>query len=264
MRVNIGTVVMNTLRPLYGEREARNIAKYLIPEFVLLDEVQLKNALERLSQQEPWQYVIGKEWFYDLEFKVTPDTLIPRPETEELVHLILNDNKESALHLLDIGTGTGCIPIVLKKNKPQWLVTACDISEKALDIARENAQTNNVEIELERIDILNQHPKRSDWDIIVSNPPYIPLKEKKLMSNNVLHYEPHLALFVEDDDPLLFYEKIGNYAFNHLSKSGKLYFELNEFYSQEISTLLKNIGFDKVKVVHDLMDKPRMIMAKLH
>ncbi len=264
MRVNLRVVVMNALRPLYGEREARNIAKYLIPEFVFIKDLQeLKKALDRLKNGEPWQYVIEKEWFYDLEFRVTPDVLIPRPETEELVHLILNDfpeNKE--LKVLDIGTGSGCIPVALKKNRTNWAVSACDISEKALELARYNAHSNQAEILFFRENILNPNFSELLWDVIISNPPYIPQHEKSKMHANVLDFEPHEALFVSDDDPLLFYRRIGEYAQKHLTPYGILYFELNEFYAVETKELIKQLGFKNVEIVRDLMDKPRILKAE--
>ena len=262
MNTEILDLLLKTLTPLYGQREAENISKYILPEAVQWDETQLENALRRLSNSEPWQYIIGKEWFYDIEFKVTADTLIPRPETEELVHLILKSHKDKNLKVLDIGTGSGCIPIALKLNRPTWNVAACDISEKALEVAKENATNYQLEIRFYQDDIL-QSVKTVDekLDIIVSNPPYIPIEEKDLMRNNVLMYEPHTALFVENKQPLIFYEKIAQFAKSHLKDGGHLYFELNEYNAPRVQDLLETLGFKDIQIHIDLMGKQRMLSA---
>lgn len=262
MQPDIQSSLMNVLIPLYGEREAGNIARLLEPELLQLSEKSFREILERLSLSEPWQYILGKEWFYDLEFKVTSATLIPRPETEELVFRILQENDHRSINVLDIGTGTGCIPIALKKNRKHWNVSACDISENALSVAKENADQNGAEVYFFQENILQPAEGSEQWDIIVSNPPYIPMQEKKLMSENVLKYEPHLALFVPDEDPLLFYRKIGEYALKHLNPSGKLYFELNEFYAEETQAMLQTQGFQQVKIIDDISGRHRMIAAK--
>ncbi len=263
MQPDIEASLMNVLISLYGDREAQNIVKYLLPELKNISPEEFQNILNRLSRHEPWQYIIGKEWFYDLEFKVTPATLIPRPETEELVYQILQENDQHEMNVLDIGTGTGCIPIVLKKNRQQWNVWACDISGDALSVARENADRNGVEVHFFQENILQPAERSEQWDVIVSNPPYIPVQEKKLMSDNVLKYEPHLALFVSDEDPLIFYRKIGEYALRHLNPSvGRLYFELNEFYAEATRKMLQNQGFKQVEIISDLMGKQRMLVAR--
>lgn len=263
MGVDVGVAVMSTLKPLYGDREARNIAKYLIPEFVFLSGLDLQKALRRLANKEPWQYVIGKEWFYDLELQVNEHTLIPRPETEELVYRILQQLGGGEKKVLDIGTGTGCIALALKSKRTSWSVSACDVSASALDVARKNAFSNQLEVDFFQEDILNpQHSDEPSWDVIVSNPPYIPMREKELMSSHVLDYEPHSALFVEDDDPLIFYRKIGEYALQNLKPSGWLFFELNEFHADATRELIQKLGFQQVEVVLDLMEKPRMLQAQ--
>ncbi|MCO5247355.1 MAG: peptide chain release factor N(5)-glutamine methyltransferase [Chitinophagales bacterium] len=254
--------LLETLTPIYGKREAENICKYILPEAVKWDKTQQEDALRRLSRSEPWQYVIGKEWFYDIELKVTADTLIPRPETEELVHLILKNHTSQNLSVLDIGTGSGCIPIALKFNRPTWKVQACDISEKALKVAVENAKAYNLEIRFYQDDILNTSQNQNEkLDIIVSNPPYIPIEEKDLMHENVLMYEPHTALFVENKQPLIFYERIALYAKTHLNKGGHLYFELNEYNASRVKNEIESQGFTDVTIHNDLMGKQRMLSA---
>ncbi|HUH74202.1 MAG TPA: peptide chain release factor N(5)-glutamine methyltransferase [Chitinophagales bacterium] len=261
MQRDIEPFLFSVLLPIYGERESNNIIKYILPSIENLSDPEFNLVVERLSTSEPWQYIVGKEWFYDLEFKVTKETLIPRPETEELVYHILKNHSENHLSLLDIGTGTGCIPIAIKKNRPSWEVSACDISDGALMIAQENSDLHQTKIQLFKEDILHPKPSSQKWDIIVSNPPYIPTREKSLMSKNVLDFEPHQALFVTDEDPLIFYRKIGEFALQHLSPSGFLYFELNEYYAAETKELIGNLGFKEVEIIEDLMEKNRMLKA---
>ena len=263
MEKNIRLKLMHVLKPLYGEWEARNIAKYLIPEMVYYSREQFEDALSRLAMHEPWQYIIETEWFYELELKVTPATLIPRPETEELVHYILQNHSERNLKVLDIGTGSGCIALALQRHRPHWSISGCDISEQALAIAKENASHLGLEVNFFKYDILNASILNEKWDIIISNPPYIPENEQRLMRENVLQYEPHLALFVPDQDPLLFYRKIAEFAKSHLFQSGNLYFELNEFYAEETLSLIQSMQYKEAHILNDLMDKPRMISAQL-
>lgn len=259
MQRDIEPLLLNVLLPIYGEREAKNIVKYIHPEVVDLLEPELNIVLKRLSSSEPWQYIVGKEWFYDLEFKVTKDTLIPRPETEELVYHILRNHSDNQLSLLDIGTGTGCIPIAIKKNRPNWDISACDISKDALKIAIENNAFHQTNIDFFQEDILYPKSSSQKWNIIVSNPPYIPLQEKKLMSKNVLEFEPHQALFVTDEDPLIFFRKIGEFALQYLLSSGFLYFELNEYFAEETQEIIEGLGFSEVKIIEDLMGKKRIL-----
>lgn len=263
----------NHLQSLYDWREADNIATEClclltgITQKHQLQEAEISNdfsyELSRLLKGEPWQYVCEKAYFYDLIFKVSPSVLIPRPETEEMVHLILAQHAANYPYkILDLGTGSGCIPISLAKNRPQWKISAIDIDENALDIARENAMSNNVQIDFAKGNVLEIHslPDR-DWDIIVSNPPYIPNKEKEIMHSNVLDFEPHLALFVPDEDPLKFYRAIVKYAEVHLVKGGSLYFEINEFLAPETKQLIDEQCFENIKIIKDLSGKNRMLSA---
>jgi len=217
---------------------------------------RFKQIIADLKTNKPVQYILGETEFYGLKFIVNEHTLIPRPETEELVDWILKEEFSSAL---DIGTGSGCIPIVLAKNT-NAIISAIDVSEDALVIAKENAKINGVEINFFRQDILKTTtlPK---VDVIVSNPPYVLESEKELMLDNVLEYEPNLALFVADNNPLLFYKKIGELAAKSLNCEGKLYFEINEKYGNEILKMLSKIGFVDIALKKDINDKDRMVKA---
>lgn len=254
--------IIGTLSPIYGEREAQNIAKYMLPDLKDISTTQQEEILNRLAKSEPWQYIVGKESFYGLDFFVNPYTLIPRPETEELVFLILQNHLDQHLSLLDIGTGTGCIPISIKKNRKDWSVSACDISNGALETAQRNADFHQVDIHFFPTDILSVQELPQKWNIIVSNPPYIPEKEKVLLSKNVLDFEPDSALFVSDEQPLIFYEKIAQLGTHHLNSNGYLYFELNEFYADATKDLVEHLGYQKVKIIEDLMGKKRMLQAQ--
>lgn len=216
----------------------------------------LQNIIDRLLQHEPVQYILGHERFCRHIFHVQPGVLIPRPETQLLVQKILQDHP-TPCSILDIGTGSGCIAISLALEGHK--VTAFDVSEDALQIARGNAVSLGAEVEFRHEDILHPSATESLWDIIVSNPPYICQKEAQSMEENVLRHEPHLALFVPDHDPLLFYRAIGEYALLHLRKGGRLYFEINEAYPQETKDLLDSMGFSKTEVLEDDFDKPRFI-----
>jgi len=217
---------------------------------------KIKVIVAELKTQKPIQYILGETEFYGLKFKVNKHTLIPRPETEELVDWILKENFSSAL---DVGTGSGCIPIALAKNTNSK-VLAIDISEDALLIAEENAKNNKVEIDFILQDILqtNSLPK---IDLIVSNPPYVLNSEKAKMQANVLDFEPELALFVEDENPLIFYKKIADLAFGALNDNGKLFFEINEQFGNETIEMLTDIGFVNIELKKDMNDKDRMIKA---
>ena len=217
---------------------------------------KLKLIIAELETYKPIQHIIGEADFYGLKLKVNEHTLIPRPETEELVQWILEHEFTSAL---DIGTGSGCIPIALKKNKDAE-ITAIDMSESALWMAKENAKMNEVEINFLLQDILKTTtlPK---VDVIISNPPYLLDKEKELMLANVLDNEPHLALFVPNNNPLLFYKKIADLAFKSLSKNGLLFFEINERLGKETVGALNSIGFVDIELKKDINDKNRMIKA---
>lgn len=229
---------------------------------------QLEEVLERLKKTEPIQYIIGSTEFYGLEFQVNPFTLIPRPETEELVDWIIKDfgtiteRTSAGDHLvLDIGTGSGCIAISLAKHLAGSQVEAVDISQNAIETAYSNAKRNEVDVKFFQQDILVAVELPKQYDIIVSNPPYVRELEKKEMRGNVLSNEPHEALFVTDENPLLFYKKIGELAYKFLNVKGALYFEINEYLGKETVALLNNIGFREVALRKDMFGKDRMIKA---
>ncbi|MBL0144878.1 MAG: peptide chain release factor N(5)-glutamine methyltransferase [Chitinophagaceae bacterium] len=225
------------------------------------------------------QYVLHQAWFYNLSFKVNKHTLIPRPETEELVELILKDlrfttfdtqnkisfnasNLSNNVQLLDIGTGSGCIPIAIKKNIPLASVTSVDVSKKALTVAKQNAQTHNTSIHFIELNFLDEATWNSlpFFDIIVSNPPYIPAKEKEKLDQNVTLFEPHTALFVPNENPLLFYEKIASFAKDHLNYNGKVYVETHEHFAKEVATTFSK-HCSHTQVVKDIFGKERMVIA---
>jgi release factor glutamine methyltransferase len=216
-------------------------------------------AVKDLNNFKPLQYIIGTQFFYNHEFKVTEYTLIPRPETEELVDLIVKENPNFGGKLLDIGTGTGAIAISLNKVFADSKVTAFDVSRDALETAKMNNKVIGTNVEWIYQDILNPTYSEEKFDIIVSNPPYVLNSEKELMQANVLEYEPHLALFVEDSNPLLFYKAIIDFCKINLQKNGKLYFEINERYGKEIGDLLNLGGFFEVEIITDMQGKHRIV-----
>lgn len=219
-------------------------------------------AIERLKRYEPIQYVIGDTEFYGLEFKVNPSVLIPRPETEELVAWIIDEHKKKQqISILDIGTGSGCIAVALAKHLVNATVYALDVSLEALSLAKENALTNDVNVEFIEADIFDWNFGDLQFDVIVSNPPYVRELEKEAMSANVLDHEPHLALFVKDDDALLFYRTITKVANKILKPNGQLYFEINESLGKDTNDLLSNSGFSNVELKKDHFQKDRMIKA---
>ncbi|MBL0342065.1 MAG: peptide chain release factor N(5)-glutamine methyltransferase [Bacteroidetes bacterium] len=227
---------------------------------------ELKSDLNRLAQGEPVQYVTGMQWFYGNKFIVNENVLIPRPETEELVAWLLDEYKgyKKRLKIMDIGTGTGCIPITLKINKPAAYVTATDISQKALAIAQENALNLRANVNFVCDDIL--HPTfepKEKIDIIISNPPYIPISEAETLEKNVKDYEPHLALFVPDMDPLVYYKAILQYATQHLSEGGVVYFEIHKNYGPYILNLPEMFVFRDTILRNDMSSNPRFIKATL-
>ena len=223
-----------------------------------------EKALLRLKKQEPIQYILGTTEFYGLTFKVNEHTLIPRPETEELVDWVLSNlhDQDRVLDILDIGTGSGCIAISLAKNIPTARVSGIDISEKTLEVAQENAVKNQVLVSFCKKDILETTALKNKYDVMVSNPPYVRQLEKKAMNANVLDYEPGLALFVPNEDPLLFYRKIAQLALVSLQTRGWLYFEINEYLSKEMDVLLKDIGFANIEIKKDFREVPRMIKCQ--
>jgi len=234
------------------------------------DEEAFQNSIDKLKKQEPIQYIIGETEFYGLPFKVNDSVLIPRPETEELVDWIISKFRiqNSEFRILDIGTGSGCIAIALASNLPNVKILALDISKKALQIAKFNAELNNVNVEFIEANILkwqqetgikNLELEDLKLDVIVSNPPYVRALEKEKMSTNVLNHEPHLALFVEDNNPLLFYREIIHLARKILRKKGELFFEINEYLGKELVRLLNDEGFVDVVLKTDIFGKDRMI-----
>lgn len=225
------------------------------------DMIVFESTIERLKKYEPIQYVIGETEFFGLPFFVDQNVLIPRPETEELVELILQENPQSGLKILDIGTGSGAIAITLAKHLKSANMSAWDISDKALAVAQQNANTNQVVISFSEVNVLNACSSDKKFDIIVSNPPYILELEKEAMDKNVLDYEPHIALFVPDNKPLLFYDRIADIALENLNPNGKLYFEINRAKGKEIVQLLENKGFIEINIFQDLSRNDRMIRA---
>jgi release factor glutamine methyltransferase len=225
----------------------------------------LQKALSDLKKNIPIQYIIGETEFYGLPFEVNKNVLIPRPETEELVSWIIENSKlqtpNSKLSILDIGTGSGCIAVSLAKNLPFTKVSAIDISSEAIKIAKQNANLNGVTIEFMEADILSISELSQKLDIIVSNPPYVRNLEKVQMQQNVLDYEPHLALFVEDTNALLFYDKIADLAKNHLTENGLLFFEINQYLGKETIELLNQKGFKNIELKKDVFGVDRMIKA---
>lgn len=215
-----------------------------------------------LATKKPIQYILNEAWFYGEKYFVNENVLIPRPETEELVELICNDNKQNSLTILDIGTGSGCIPISIKKKKSDWNVHAVDVSKDALEVAKKNSSDLKASVTFYESDILKTRSiEKVKFDIIISNPPYIAKNEAHTMNDTVLQYEPHLALFVENNDPLLFYKVIADFALTNLNSSGKLYFEINQRLGKEVIELLEKKGFSIVTLHKDLSGNDRMISA---
>ena len=237
---------------------------------------EFKNSIALLKQEKPIQYLLGSTEFCGFTFKVNENVLIPRPETEELVHWICSDrisdisnqkdSGSSQTSILDIGTGSGCIAISLAKKCPNSEVSALDVSKNALITAKENAIANDVAIHFIEQDILNFPIKFNTtvfkkYDIIVSNPPYVREMEKQEMQNNVLQNEPHLALFVDNDNPLLFYNKIAEFAKENLTENGLIYFEINQYLASETATLLEQKGFNRIEIREDIYGNKRMLKA---
>ena len=276
---------LDKLIPLYDSSEAESLffeviqyafrynrATYSLNKHIDIagdKEEQINAILKRLTEGEPLQYILERAWFMGLPLKVNNKVLIPRPETEELVDLIINDYQHvshTPLEIIDIGTGSGCIPIALKKYLKEAQLHALDVSKDALEIAKQNAIDHHTPINFILADILEWDLIFQDdmkFDVIVSNPPYIPPSEQEAMHSNILQYEPHLALFVEEKAPLLFYETIASFALIHLKKSGTLYFEINRNYGKEVLDLLQKKGFQHVFLLQDMQGADRMIKASL-
>ncbi|MCH7410278.1 peptide chain release factor N(5)-glutamine methyltransferase [Belliella sp. DSM 111904] len=264
------------LNSIYDKQEAESLSMWLLEDSldinrqdILLDKTlekippSLEANLSNLLEKKPIQYILGKAPFYGRTFEVNESVLIPRNETEELVHLIIKDNKKLNLRILDIGTGSGCIPISLNLEIPSSQLFAIDISEDALKVAKRNAESLGASVAFFQVDILNEEIPVVGLDIIVSNPPYVCESEKTLMHENVLNHEPHLALFVDDDDPLIFYNVIAQKAKSCLKNGGKLYFEINEALGGDVLALLVGMGYGEVIVLRDLNGKNRMVRAVL-
>ena len=296
--------ISSQLQTAYPEDEARSLAWWIMEELTGLSRTEMQfgckdttfspimqeksqEIISRLLHFEPIQYIFGHTLWCGLDLLVTPATLIPRPETAELVERVSNlksqiSNLKSPVRVLDIGTGSGCIAIALKKAHPSWSVTGIDISPEAIAIARENARRNNVEVNFQVADIFDfneENPKFEEivppagkeilnpkYDIVVSNPPYICESEKTSMRPNVLNFEPSSALFVPDDDPLLFYRRIAeifSLPFREGSGLGFLFFEINESYASEISAMLDSLGYTDIQIHKDIYGKDRIIEARM-
>lgn len=231
------------------------------------EKCRIREIVGRLQQHEPIQYILGETNFYGLTFKVNPSVLIPRPETEELVERIITEYNEKAINVLDIGTGSGCIAIALARHLKQATVAALDISPEALEVARQNAVCNQVSVSFQEIDILSVSQTTSflsdrKFNCIVSNPPYVMNKEKQAMEQNVLAYEPHLALFVPDEDPLLFYHTIARFGQAALLAGGHLYFEINAQCGQQTVDMLQQEGYNNIELIRDLSGNDRITKAQ--
>ncbi len=270
---------LEALEKIYPRSQAANILQILYEWAYGLNAVQIKttqnftpaasilektaSAFEKLLQHYPIQYITGEAWFYKRKFKVSPAVLIPRPETEELVELILKKLQDKTnLQLLDVGTGSGCLAISLQKELKLAKVTAIDISEEALQIAVENATALEAAIQFNKLDFLEE----SNWetlpayDVLVSNPPYIPQSEEKILDEEVAAYEPHLALFIADENPLLFYKKMVDFAKTHLNKNGNIYMEMHQDYAEAVKKLFIEKGFD-AEIIKDISGHDRMLQA---
>jgi release factor glutamine methyltransferase len=278
---NYKTTFLQELSSVYDEKEIESFFYLVLENFhdkkridlalnpqMEMDAEQLlrwQSVLAELKKQKPIQYILGETEFYGLPFLVNENVLIPRPETEELVELIVSNNQitksTNPLKILDIGTGSGCIPISLKKNLPNAEVYAIDVSEGALATAKKNAELNKVQVTFLLQNILETEELEQRFDIIVSNPPYVRNLEKAEINPNVLEYEPHLALFVEDNDALLFYQKIAQLAMKNLNPNGQLYFEINQYLGKETIKLLQDLGFKNIELRQDIYGNDRMIKS---
>ena len=280
---NYKTTLLQELSSLYDAQEIESFFYLILECFhnkkridlaldpdMEMDAMQLlrwESVLAELKKEKPIQYILGETEFYGLPFLVNENTLIPRPETEELVEWIIKSTKykiqSTKLRILDIGTGSGCIAISLAKNIPNAEVSAIDVSDKALSTAKKNAEINKVEVSFILKNILETEELEGQFDIIVSNPPYVRNLEKAEIKPNVLEYEPHLALFVEDTDALLFYRKIAQLAQKNLSENGMLFFEINQYLGKETVELLEDLGFKNIVLKKDIYGNDRMISCCL-
>lgn len=275
------TNIVEQLSNIYEKREANNIANLILTDLTKLTKTQrlvasnqqltlqqlqtLNNYIIELLNHKPIQQILGYAFFYKHKFIVDENVLIPRPETEELIDLIVKETQNFDCNILDIGTGSGCIAISLNKELKNATITAIDVSTKALSVAKENANNLNSNIKIIKLDFLDE----SNWqllqkfDVIVSNPPYITYEEKKEMRQNVLQHEPHIALFTPNNDALIFYRKIADFASEHLNKNGKIFVEINETLGKETAEIFINKGFEAI-IIKDLQGKDRMIKATIN
>lgn len=276
--MSIQSYIHHSLQDIYPLQELKNLTFIICKDILQLPELDiylgkdvklseekeqlLKSVIQRLQQHEPIQYVRGTADFYGFSFLVSPGALIPRPETEELVDLIMKETIPSP-RILDIGTGSGCIAITLNKKIAGSKVEGWDISTAALDIASRNSKELKADVHFKQQDILLFQPQTEVFDIIVSNPPYITEKEKESMHKNVLDWEPGTALFVPNNDPLLFYRHIATIAKQMLTPAGKLYFEINRAYGNETRTMLEELGYQHIQLIKDLSQNHRIITANL-
>jgi release factor glutamine methyltransferase len=288
--------ISGRLQEVYEESEAKNIADLLIEHITSLSknerlsrneyeitpeqELAFRDDLQRLLKHEPIQYLMNKSWFYGLELFVDPSVLIPRPETEELVEWVINDIKASGLDvftrdmagadktnllkILDVGTGSGCIALALKKAMPKAEIWGCDMSEEALNVARRNGSALDIRVDFQGLNFLDPEQQRQlpTVNILVSNPPYIPIKDKQLMDRNVVEHEPHLALFVPNDDPLVFYRALAKFGMHRLYENGSIYMEIHEDLGNQVTDLFKEQGYFSVVVKKDMQGKNRMVKVK--
>ena len=268
--------IKQSLAGMYPDSEIRSFTKIIFTEvfhFKMLDiymgkdinlsanqMAELDEILTRLQKYEPIQYILGHTNFYGMNFHVTPAVLIPRPETEELVALIIKENPDSG-RILDIGTGSGCIAVSLSKNLPQSQIFSWDISEEALLVARENNRILGTSVSFKQVNVLEYLPDGEIFDVIVSNPPYVTDSEKGEMEQNVLSWEPSLALFVPDENPLLFYRKIAELGLQLLTPDGKIYFEINQAFGKETAGMLFMLGYRDVEIIKDLSGRDRIVKA---
>lgn len=256
----IQSMLYMVLETVMGLSRAEIISEKQISFDTVLQK-KLEALVARINQHEPVQYILEEAHFYGRKFKVTPAVLIPRPETELLVEEALKETDPfTAGTILDIGTGSGCIAITLANELPEKKIIAVDVSETALRLAKENAKQLNATIELQRVDILHEFPFR-DLEMIVSNPPYVALSEKDSMKKNVVNHEPHLALFVADKNPLIFYTVIAQQGFSALRLNGKALVEINERFGKEVCDVFVSAGFKNVRAIKDLQGKDRIVLA---
>lgn len=275
---NMLQYINNSLNGLYSQNEIRSFSKIITEEITgqsfpaimcskntkitEMQQKKIKEIVTRLKQFEPIQYILEHTEFYGSDFYVNKNVLIPRPETEELVELILNENKNrDSIKILDIGTGSGAIAVTLAKHLNKANVSAWEISHKAIDVAVLNMKKNAVVVSFRRVDVLGDYPTDEKYDIIVSNPPYVLESEKEQMENNVLNYEPHSALFVPDNSPLLFYNRIADIGKDILNENGKLYFEINAAKGKETHKMLIQKGLKDVELIKDISGNDRIIKA---